>query len=69
MLKDGIVSPERLVDITRLPLKWVTANATTMRVGAATTMEELAADPPCPSACRLSAMRCWIALRGSARSA
>jgi hypothetical protein len=27
MLKDGIVSPERLVDITRLPLKWITANA------------------------------------------
>jgi CO/xanthine dehydrogenase FAD-binding subunit len=44
MLKDGIVSPERLVDITRLPLKGVTANATAVRVGATTTMEELAAD-------------------------
>ena len=45
MLKDGIVSPERLVDVTRLPLKWITANATVIRVGATTTMEELAADP------------------------
>ena len=45
MLKDGIVSPERLVDITRLPLRWITANATAIRVGATTTMEELAADP------------------------
>jgi xanthine dehydrogenase YagS FAD-binding subunit len=45
MLKDGIVSPERLVDITRLPLKWITADATAIRVGATTTMEELAADP------------------------
>jgi CO/xanthine dehydrogenase FAD-binding subunit len=45
MLKDGILSPGRLVDITRLPLKWITANATAIRVGATTTMEELAADP------------------------
>jgi xanthine dehydrogenase YagS FAD-binding subunit len=45
MLKDGILSPERLVDITRLPLKGVTATGTAIRVGAATTMEEMAADP------------------------
>jgi xanthine dehydrogenase YagS FAD-binding subunit len=45
MLKDGIVSPERLVDIARLPLKWITADAAAIRVGATTTMEELAADP------------------------
>jgi CO/xanthine dehydrogenase FAD-binding subunit len=45
MLKDGIVSPERLVDVTRLPLKWITADAAAIRVGATTTMEELAADP------------------------
>jgi CO/xanthine dehydrogenase FAD-binding subunit len=45
MLKDGILSPGRLVDITRLPLKWITADATAIRVGATTTMEELAADP------------------------
>jgi CO/xanthine dehydrogenase FAD-binding subunit len=45
MLKDGILSPDRLVDITRLPLKWVTADEAAIRVGATTTMEELAADP------------------------
>jgi xanthine dehydrogenase YagS FAD-binding subunit len=45
MLKDGILSPERLVDISRLPLKGVTATGTAIRVGAATTMEEMAADP------------------------
>jgi CO/xanthine dehydrogenase FAD-binding subunit len=45
MLKDGILSPDRLVDITRLPLKWITADEAAIRVGATTTMEELAADP------------------------
>jgi xanthine dehydrogenase YagS FAD-binding subunit len=45
MLKDGVISPERLVDITRLPLKWITADSDAIRVGATTTMEELAADP------------------------
>jgi xanthine dehydrogenase YagS FAD-binding subunit len=45
MLKDGVLSPERLVDITRLPLKGITTTDTAMRVGATTTMEELAADP------------------------
>jgi len=45
MLKDGIISPQRLVDITRLPLKWITADTTAIRVGTTTTMEELAADP------------------------
>jgi CO/xanthine dehydrogenase FAD-binding subunit len=44
MLKDGILSPGRLVDITRLPLQWITADAAAIRVGATTTMEELAAD-------------------------
>jgi CO/xanthine dehydrogenase FAD-binding subunit len=44
MLKDGILSPDRLVDITRLPLKWITADEAAVRVGATTTMEELAAD-------------------------
>jgi CO/xanthine dehydrogenase FAD-binding subunit len=44
MLKDGVVSPERLVDISRLPLKWVTTTAIAVWVGATTTMEELAAD-------------------------
>jgi CO/xanthine dehydrogenase FAD-binding subunit len=45
MLKDGIIAPERLVDITRLPLKWISADTDAIRVGATTTMEELAADP------------------------
>jgi xanthine dehydrogenase YagS FAD-binding subunit len=45
ILKDGILSPDRLVDITRLPLKWITADKAAIRVGATTTMEELAADP------------------------
>jgi CO/xanthine dehydrogenase FAD-binding subunit len=45
MLKDGVVSPDRLVDITRLPLRGVTPGDGAIRVGALTTMEELAADP------------------------
>jgi CO/xanthine dehydrogenase FAD-binding subunit len=45
ILKDGIFSPDRLVDITRLPLKGITASDTGIRVGATTTMEELAAHP------------------------
>jgi xanthine dehydrogenase YagS FAD-binding subunit len=45
MLKDGVVSPDRLVDITRLPLGGVTRGDGGIRVGALTTMEELAADP------------------------
>jgi CO/xanthine dehydrogenase FAD-binding subunit len=45
MLKDGVVSPDRLVDITRLPLGGVTRGDGAIRVGALTTMEELAADP------------------------
>jgi CO/xanthine dehydrogenase FAD-binding subunit len=44
MLKDGVVSPDRLVDITRLPLGGVTRGDGAIRVGALTTMEELAAD-------------------------
>jgi CO/xanthine dehydrogenase FAD-binding subunit len=45
ILKDGILAPGRLVDITRLPLKGISAGDTAVRVGATTTMEELAADP------------------------
>jgi xanthine dehydrogenase YagS FAD-binding subunit len=45
MLKDGILATERLVDITRLPLKGITAGDGVVRVGATATMEELAADP------------------------
>jgi len=45
MLRDGVIAPERLVDITRLPLKGTTVGDAGIRVGATTTMEELAADP------------------------
>jgi CO/xanthine dehydrogenase FAD-binding subunit len=44
MLKDGVLEPERLVDITRLPLRGITHDEDALRVGALTTMEELAAD-------------------------
>jgi xanthine dehydrogenase YagS FAD-binding subunit len=45
MLKDGVIAPERLVDITRLPLSGVTRREDTLCVGTLTTMEGLAADP------------------------
>jgi CO/xanthine dehydrogenase FAD-binding subunit len=45
LLKDGVVRADRLVDITRLPLGGVTRGEGSIRVGALTTMEELAADP------------------------
>lgn len=45
LMKDGVLGPDRLVDITRLPLGGVTHTDSAVRVGALTTMEELAADP------------------------
>ena len=45
LLKDGVIGARRLVDISRLPLRGITAGDGTLRVGALTTMEELAADP------------------------
>jgi len=45
ILKDGIFAPQRLIDITRLPLGGITRNGDVLQVGAMTTMEELAADP------------------------
>jgi CO/xanthine dehydrogenase FAD-binding subunit len=45
VLKDGVVEPEQLVDITRLPLHGVTRTNTGLHVGALTTMAELAAEP------------------------
>src|SRR5262252_7141877 len=45
MLKDGVIAPERLVDITRLPMRGIARSDDALRVGALTTMEELAADP------------------------
>jgi CO/xanthine dehydrogenase FAD-binding subunit len=44
MLKDGVLEPDRLVDITRLPLRGITRDGDILRVGATATMEELAAD-------------------------
>ncbi|MEU4669677.1 xanthine dehydrogenase family protein subunit M [Amycolatopsis sp. NPDC023774] len=45
LMKDGVLTPERLVDITRLPLRGVLGTGSALHVGALTTMEELAADP------------------------
>ncbi|GGI95100.1 FAD binding domain-containing protein [Streptomyces brasiliensis] len=45
LMKDGVLEPERLIDITRLPLGGITHTDSLVRVGALTTMEELAADP------------------------
>ena len=45
LMKDGVLAPRVLIDITRLPLRGVTAGGGVLRVGALTTMEELAADP------------------------
>ncbi|MDX6742428.1 xanthine dehydrogenase family protein subunit M [Actinocorallia sp. A-T 12471] len=45
LMKDGVAAPTRLVDITRLPLGGVSHERDAVRVGALTTMEELAADP------------------------
>jgi len=45
ILKDKVLNPERLVDITRLPLRGTTLRGDALVVGALTTMEELAADP------------------------
>ena len=44
VLKDGVLEPGRLVDIARLPLGGITCADGTLRVGALTTMEELAAE-------------------------
>jgi xanthine dehydrogenase YagS FAD-binding subunit len=45
LLKDGVLNPDRLVDITRLPLRGISRRGDVLLVGALTTMEELAADP------------------------
>jgi len=45
LMKDGVFRPGVLIDITRLPLRGVSADGGRVRVGALTTMEELAADP------------------------
>ncbi|WP_326557088.1 FAD binding domain-containing protein [Micromonospora sp. NBC_01796] len=45
LLKDGVIRSDRLVDIGRLPLRGITRDGDTLRVGALTTMDALAADP------------------------
>ncbi|MGP3952398.1 FAD binding domain-containing protein [Streptomyces sp. 7N604] len=45
LMKDGVLGPERLIDITRLPLGGITRSDGALRVGALTTMEELVAEP------------------------
>jgi CO/xanthine dehydrogenase FAD-binding subunit len=45
LMKDGVLGPDRLIDITRLPLRGITEGDGAILIGALTTMEELAADP------------------------
>lgn len=45
LMKDGVLNPARVVDITRLPLRGIVNQRASLVVGALTTMEELAADP------------------------
>ncbi|MFG2195186.1 FAD binding domain-containing protein [Streptomyces sp. NPDC048639] len=45
LMKDGVLGPGRLIDITRLPLGGITRDGDSLHVGALTTMEELAAFP------------------------
>lgn len=44
LMKDGVLEPPRLVDITRLPLHGIERRGEALHVGALATMEELAAD-------------------------
>ncbi|MGI5241624.1 FAD binding domain-containing protein [Dactylosporangium sp. CA-139066] len=44
VFKDGVVAPRRLVDISRLPLSGITVDGGALRVGATTTMAQMAAD-------------------------
>jgi CO/xanthine dehydrogenase FAD-binding subunit len=44
VLKDAIIAPRLLVDISRLPLRGIERRGDHLEVGAMTTMEELAAD-------------------------
>jgi xanthine dehydrogenase YagS FAD-binding subunit len=44
LMKDGVLVPDRLVDISRLPLRGVASGAESIHVGALTTMEEFAND-------------------------
>lgn len=44
LMKGGVLRPDRLVDITRLPLRTLAVETGVLRVGALVTMEELAGD-------------------------
>ncbi|MFF0790968.1 FAD binding domain-containing protein [Streptomyces spiralis] len=44
LMKDGVLQPPRLIDITRLPLRDIERRDEALHVGALVTMEELAAD-------------------------
>lgn len=44
LMKDGVLEPPRLIDITRLPLHGIERRGESLHVGALVTMEELAAD-------------------------
>ena len=69
LMKDGVLAPQVLIDITGLPLRGVTAGGGVLRVGALTTMEELAADPvvtqrlPVVVAHLLPEQRCVVAVQ------
>ncbi|MEU3244896.1 MULTISPECIES: FAD binding domain-containing protein [unclassified Streptomyces] len=45
LMKDGVLEPPTLIDITRLPLHGIERRGESLHVGALVTMEELAADP------------------------
>ncbi|MFG3023897.1 FAD binding domain-containing protein [Streptomyces sp. NPDC048254] len=45
LMKDGVLRPSHLIDITRLPLRGVVERQGALVVGALVTMEELAAEP------------------------
>src|SRR6266496_4324846 len=45
LMKDGVLGPDLLIDITGLPLRGIAPDDGLVRVGALTTMAELAADP------------------------
>ncbi|MEU1532901.1 FAD binding domain-containing protein [Streptomyces fagopyri] len=45
LMKDGVLEPPTLIDITRLPLHGIEPRGESLHVGALVTMEELAADP------------------------
>src|SRR6266704_6285024 len=45
LMKDNVLKPDLLVDITRLPLRGIEVTGSSVRIGALTTMGEIAGDP------------------------